>query len=89
MSPEQLKAFLAKVKSDTSLQQKLRAAGNAEAAVAIAEEAGFLISSDDLKDAQSADLSDEELEGAAGGGDCVLGRALSCLLLGSYAKQNG
>lgn len=34
--------------------------------VSIAEEAGFSISADDLKNAQS-DASDEELESAAGG----------------------
>ena len=64
MSEEQLKAFLEKVKADTSLQEKLKAA-DADAVAAIAKEAGFSISADDLK-AQS-ELSDEELEGVAGG----------------------
>ena len=67
MSEEQLKAFLEKVKADTSLQEKLKAAGDADAVLAIAKEAGFSISADDLKNAQS-ELSDEELEGVAGGG---------------------
>ena len=68
MSEEQLKAFLEKVKGDTSLQEKLKAAADADAVAvaAIAKEAGFSISADDLKNAQS-DLSDEELEGVAGG----------------------
>ena len=66
MSEEQLKAFLEKVKADTSLQEKLKAAADANAVSAIAKEAGFSISVDDLKNAQS-DLSDEELEGVAGG----------------------
>ena len=66
MSEEQLKAFLEKVKADTSLQEKLKAASDADAVVAIAKDAGFSISADDLKNAQS-ELSDEELEGAAGG----------------------
>ena len=66
MSEEQLKAFLEKVKADTSLQEKLKAAGDADAVVVIAKEAGFSISADDLKNAQS-ELSDEELEGVAGG----------------------
>ena len=70
MSEEQLKAFLEKVKADTSLQEKLKAASDADAVVAIAKEAGFSISADDLKKAQS-ELSDAELEAAAGGyGDC-------------------
>ena len=67
MSEEQFKAFLEKLKGDTSLQEKLKAAADPEAVVAIAKEAGFSISADDLKNAQS-DISDQELEGVAGGG---------------------
>ena len=66
MSEEQLKAFLEKVNSDTSLQEKLKAAADSDAVLAIAKEAGFSISADDLKKAQS-ELSEEELEGVAGG----------------------
>ena len=66
MSEEQLKAFLEKVKADTNLQEKLKAAADANTVAAIAKEAGFSISSDDLKNAQS-EISDEELEDVAGG----------------------
>ena len=66
MSEEQLKAFLEKVKADTSLQEKLKAAADNDAVAAIAKEAGFSISADDLTKVQS-ELSDEELEGVAGG----------------------
>ena len=66
MSKEQLKAFLEKVKADTSLQEKLKAASDANTVAAIAKDAGFSISADDLKNAQS-ELSEEELEGVAGG----------------------
>ena len=66
MSEEQLKAFLEKVQGDTSLQEKLKAAANANAVTAIAKEAGFNVSADDLTKAQS-ELSDQELEGVAGG----------------------
>ena len=66
MSEEQLKAFLEKVKGDTSLQEKLKAASDVDAVVSLAKEEGFSISVDDLKNAQSK-LSDEELEGVAGG----------------------
>ena len=66
MSVDQLKAFLEKVKADTSLQEKLKAASDADAVVSIAKEEGFSISVDDLKNVQS-ELSDEELEGLAGG----------------------
>ena len=66
MSEEQLKAFLEAVKADATLQEKLKAAGDADAVIAIAKAAGFAISADDLKKAQS-EISEEELEGVAGG----------------------
>ena len=70
MSEEQLKAFLEKVKGDTSLQEKLKAATSNEAALEIAKEAGFAITAEDIQSMQSepVELSDEELEGTAGGG---------------------
>ena len=64
MSEEQFKAFLEKVKGDTSLQEKLKAAASPEAAIEIAKEAGFSITAEDI---QSAVVSEDELEGAAGG----------------------
>ena len=66
MSEEQLKAFLEKVKADTSLQEKLKAATDSDAVLEIAKDAGFSISADDLKNAQSG-ISEEELEAVAGG----------------------
>ena len=66
MSEEQLKAFLEKVKLDTSLQGKLNAATNADAVVEIAKASGFVISADEVKKAQ-LEVSDAELEAAAGG----------------------
>ena len=70
MSEEQLKAFLEAVKADASLQEKLKAAGDDDAVIAIAKAAGFAISADDLKKAQSEiskEISEEELESVAGG----------------------
>ena len=69
MSEEQLKAFLEKAKADTSLQEKLNEAADADAVVEIAKEAGFSITAEDIQSMQSAtvELSDEELEAAAGG----------------------
>ena len=69
MSEEQLKAFLEKVKADTNLQEKLKAAASDEAAIEIAKAAGFAITSEDIQSMQSesVELSDQELEGAAGG----------------------
>jgi len=66
MSEEQLKSFLKKVKMDTSLQEKLKAAADDDAVVEIAKEAGFVISSDELKQAQ-VELSEDDLESISGG----------------------
>ena len=66
MSEEQLKAFLEKVKGDTTLQEQLKAATNADAVVEIAKASGFVISADDWNESQT-DVSDEELESAVGG----------------------
>ena len=69
MSEEQLRAFLEKVKDDSSLQEKLKTAADVDAVAAIAKETGFSISTDDLNNAQSRvrELSEEELESVAGG----------------------
>ena len=73
MSDKQLKAFLEKVKGDTSIQETLKAAANPDSILDIAKKVGFNISADGLKNAQS-ELSEDELEGVAGGVNtwCVL-----------------
>ena len=71
MSEEQLKAFLEKVKADTTLQEQLNAATNADDVVEIAKASGFVISADDATKAQS-EVSDAELEAAAGGTQIIL-----------------
>ena len=62
MSEEQLKAFLVKVKGDTSLQEKLKAAKSPEDVVGIAKEHGHEFTADNI-----TELSEEELRGVAGG----------------------
>ena len=58
------------VKADAELQEKLNAAADADAVVAIAKAAGFVISAEELPRAQE-EVSEEELEGVAGGiGSC-------------------
>ena len=79
MSEEQLKAFLEKVKGDTSLQEKLKAAADIDAVAAIAKEAGFSISADDLKNAP-LELSEVELEGVAGGGGLNKREVVTCIV---------
>ena len=66
MSEEQLKAFLEAVKADAGLQEKLKAAADADAVVAIAKAAGFAVTAEELKKSQ-AEISEEKLEGVAGG----------------------
>ena len=67
MSEEQLKAFLEAAKADAGLQEQLKTAGDADAVVAIAKAAGFVISAEELKRAQ-AEVSEDELEDVAAGG---------------------
>ena len=62
MSLEQLKAFLSKVKGDSSLQDKLKAAKSAEDVVSIAKEHGHEFTADKI-----TELNEEDLEGVAGG----------------------
>lgn len=71
MSEEQLTALLAKLKQDAALRQKLQAAGDLDAAVELAQAAGFEVSKADWLKYQSQDiveLGDEDLEAVAGGG---------------------
>ena len=74
MSEEQLKAFWEAIQADAGLQEKLSAAKDADAVVAIAKAAGFEISVDELKKSQAeiSEISEEELEGVAGGADASL-----------------
>ena len=71
MSEEQLTALLAKLKEDAGLQEKLKGAADLDAAMAVAQEAGFDVSKDDWLKYQaklpSLELSDEELEVVSGG----------------------
>ena len=63
MSGEQLKAFLEKVQGDTSLQEKLKAAQTTEQILQIAKDLGHDVSLDNIDE-----LSEDELDGVAGGG---------------------
>jgi predicted ribosomally synthesized peptide with nif11-like leader len=70
MSEEQLAALLAKLKDDAGIQEKLKAAADLDAVLAIAKDAGFDVSKAAwlrYQANQTLELSDEELEGIAGG----------------------
>jgi predicted ribosomally synthesized peptide with nif11-like leader len=70
MSEEQLSALLAKLKVDAGLREKFKDAADLDAAVAIAQEAGFDVSKEEwlkYQTKQTHELSDEEMLGVAGG----------------------
>ena len=71
MPEEQLnsKAFWEAIQADTALQQKLQGVTDPDAIAAIAKEAGFSISAEEIKKAQS-EISEDQLEGIAGGYFC-------------------
>ena len=62
MSEKQLKAFLEKVKADTSLLEQFKAGKSPEDVVGTVREYGREFNSDHLNE-----LSEDELEGVAGG----------------------
>jgi len=71
MSAEQLTALLAKLNDDAGLREKLKGAVDLDAAVAMAQEAGFDVSKADWLKHQAKEtleLTDAELEDVAGGG---------------------
>ena len=70
MSEEQFAALLAKLKNDAVLHEKLKGAADLDAAITLAKDAGFDVSKADwlkYQAQQTLELSDEELEGVAGG----------------------
>jgi len=82
MSEDQLSALLAKLKEDSGLREKLQGAGDLDEAVKLAQDAGFDVSKADwlkYQAKQTLELSDDELEGVAGG------RATDC----GYINQQG
>ena len=72
MSEEQLKAFWEATQADSALQQKLQGVTDPASIVEIAKEAGFTVSAEELQKAQE-ELSDEDLDAAAGGIRCIIG----------------
>jgi predicted ribosomally synthesized peptide with nif11-like leader len=74
MSLEQLKEFLSKVKDDSSLQEKLKAAKTLEDVVGIAKDHGHEFSADKINQ-----LSEDELEGVSGGTCAIIpgGKAMT------------
>ena len=72
---EQLKAFLEKLKGDSNLQEKLKAAKSPEDVVGIAKEHGHEFTADKI-----TELSNEELESVAGGAFVTFGKYCKSVL---------
>ena len=75
MSEEQLKAFLEKVKGDTTLQEKLKGVKSPEDVVSIAKEHGHEFTADKI-----TELSKEELDGVSGG-NANMAKIVSIMML--------
>ena len=91
MSVEQLAALLAKLKEDAGLQEKLKGAADLDAVLGIAKEAGFDVSKAEwlrYQAKQMIELSDEELEGVAGGISlfCVKSLPIPTLPVANYKQ---
>ena len=65
LSHKRVQAFIGKVKGDISLQEKLKFAGDIDAAIAIAKAAGDSINTEDIYNAKS-ELNHKELDSVAG-----------------------
>ena len=89
MSEQQLNLFLEKIKDDSNLKERLKNAATPHEVIAIATETGFRISFEDLKNAQFQKISDEEMEGAAGGADCGFTLAPFISFCGAYFRNSG
>jgi predicted ribosomally synthesized peptide with nif11-like leader len=69
MSVEQFSALLAQLQADPGLKEKLSGAADLDAALAIAKDAGFDVTPDDLNNDQASQgsISAEELAAISGG----------------------
>ncbi len=74
MSIESAKAFFEKMKTDEDFRKECSEQSSPEDRMKFAKENGFDFSKEDIEQVKS-ELSDEELEGAAGGG---CGNAIEC-----------
>ena len=89
MSEDQLTALIAKLNEDAGLREKLLGAADLDTAMALAQEAGFDVSKADwlkFQAKQTVELSDEELDGVAGG---LIPTLIECPFLIASAALTG
>ncbi len=67
MSVEQAKLFIDKLKSDVAFRERFTAIEDTAARFAFIQSEGFQCTAAEIKEVQT-ELSDDELDGAAGGG---------------------
>jgi predicted ribosomally synthesized peptide with nif11-like leader len=70
VSQEQLTALLASLRDHADLREKLQGVADADAAVELAQAAGFAVSKEDFlqfQETHTLELSDEQLETVSGG----------------------
>ncbi len=70
MSVESAKAFIERMKTDEEFSEKVKGCKDAEERMACVKEAGFDFTNEELKEV-SENLSDDELDGVAGGIICL------------------
>ncbi len=66
---ENVKRFLEAVSQDKEFLEKINEAASPETVIALAAEKGFTLTAEDMKPAATGELSDDELDGVAGGID--------------------
>ncbi len=73
MSIESAKAYIERLKTDEEFRERVKAAKDSEARIALVKAEGFDFSAEDIS-AVKGELSDDELDGLAGGWgwDCLL-----------------
>ena len=90
---DKMKAFLAEAEKDAAFAEKLNGADAPETVIALAKEKGFELTETDLRPEEAAsEMSDEELDGVAGGmniGPVATWSGLMALLTRSFGGKKG
>ena len=78
MAEDQLKAFLEAVEADAVLQEKINGVTGVEALLAIAKEAGYVFTAEDVSALKAEkELTDDEVADVSGGGVNNKGTSMS------------
>lgn len=99
---ENLKLFLEKVSADEALSKKVSEEKDVNVLVSMAREMGIALTADDFRKPAAEELSDDDLDAVAGGGDvscaCAMGgggtkdsndKTCACVLAGAGYSKSG